>query len=68
LTGPKVAIRRIEEMASERWMRLLSEGCPSMGRKSTWADVRAEVIALGVMVAGNGDQGWLPFLITRNEY
>jgi hypothetical protein len=37
-----------------------------MGRKSTWAAVRAEVIALGVMVAGRGDWGGLLFLRTRN--
>ncbi len=38
-------------MALDRWTRLLSEGCPSMGKKSVWAAARAEVIALGVMVA-----------------
>ncbi len=44
-------------MALERQTRLLSEGCPSMGRKSAWAAARAEVIALGVMVAGWGNSG-----------
>jgi hypothetical protein len=39
-----------------------------MGRKSTWAAARAEVIALGVMVAGRGNWGGLPFLKTRNVY
>jgi hypothetical protein len=39
-----------------------------MGRKSAWAAARAEVIALGVMVAGSGVWGRLPFLKTRNEY
>jgi hypothetical protein len=42
-------------------MRLSSEGCPSMGRKSAWAAARAEVIALGVMVAGSGVPGGLTF-------
>jgi hypothetical protein len=37
-----------------------------MGRKSTRAAARAEVIALGVMVAGRGNRGGLPFLKTRN--
>ncbi len=55
-------------MASERRMRLLSEGCPSMGRKSAWAAARAEVIASGVMVEGSGIWGGLPFLKTRNIY
>jgi hypothetical protein len=48
-------------MASERWIRSSSEGCLLMGRKSAWAAARAEVIALGVMVAGSGVQGGLPF-------
>jgi hypothetical protein len=61
-------LERIGKMASERWMRLLSEGCPSMGRKSNWAAGRAEVIALGVMVAGRGNWGGLQFLKTRNIY
>jgi hypothetical protein len=39
-----------------------------MGRKSAWAAARAEVIALGVMVAGSGVRGGLPFLKTRNVY
>jgi hypothetical protein len=39
-----------------------------MGGKSAWAAVRAEVIALGVMVAGWGNQSGLPFLKTRNVY
>ncbi len=39
-----------------------------MGRKSTWAAARAEVIALGVMVAGRGNQNGLPLLKTRNVY
>ncbi len=55
-------------MASERWTILLSEGCPLMGRKSAWAAVRAEVIALGVMVVGSGIWGGLPFFKTRNIY
>jgi hypothetical protein len=55
-------------MVSERRTRLLSEGCPLMGRKSTWASVRAEVIASGVMVAGSGNWGELLFLKTRNIY
>jgi hypothetical protein len=55
-------------MASERRTRSSSEGCPSMGRKSTWNAARAEVIALGVMVAGSGVWGRLPFLKTRNVY
>jgi hypothetical protein len=55
-------------MASERQMRSLLEGCPSMGRKSAWAAARAEVIAPGVMVAGSGVQGRLLFLKTRNVY
>ncbi len=55
-------------MASERQTRLSSEGCPLMGRKSAWAAVRAEVIALGVMVAGRGNWGGLPFLKTRNIF
>jgi hypothetical protein len=55
-------------MALERRTRLLLEGCPLMGRKSTWAAARAEVIALGVMVAGWGNRGGLPFLKTRNVY
>ncbi len=33
-----------------------------MGRKSAWAAARAEVIALGVMVAGSGVWGGLPLL------
>ncbi len=37
-----------------------------MGRKSARAAARAEVIALGVMVAGRGNWGGLPFLKTRN--
>ncbi len=45
-----------------------SEGCPSMGRKRAWAAVRAEVIALGVMVAGSGVWGGMLFLKTRNVY
>ncbi len=49
-------------------MRLSLEGYPSMGRKSAWAAVRAEVIALGVKVAGWESQGGLLFLKTRNEY
>jgi hypothetical protein len=53
-------------MASERRTRLLSEGCQLMGRKSTWAAARAEVIALGVMVAESGVWGGLLFLKTRN--
>jgi hypothetical protein len=56
------------QMASERRTRSLLEGCPLMGRKSTWAAARAEVIALGVMVAGSGVRGVLPFLKTRNVY
>ncbi len=44
------------------------EGCPSMGRKSAWAAASAEVFALGVMVAGWGNRGGLPFLKTRNIY
>jgi hypothetical protein len=32
-----------------------------MGRKSAWAAARAEVIALGVMVAGSGVPGGLTF-------
>jgi hypothetical protein len=55
-------------MASERRTRLLSEGCQLMGRKSAWAAARAEEIALGIMVAGSGVQGRLPFLKTRNVY
>jgi hypothetical protein len=55
-------------MASERQTRSLSKGCPLMGRKSAWAAARAEVIALGVMVAGRGNQGGLPCLKTRNVY
>jgi hypothetical protein len=55
-------------MASERRTRLLSEGWPSMGRKSTWVAARAEVIALGVMVEGRDNRGGLPFLKTRNVY
>jgi hypothetical protein len=55
-------------MASERQRRSMLEGCPLMGRKSAWAAVRAEVIALGVMVAGSGVWGELPFLKTRNVY
>ncbi len=43
-------------------------GLSTMGRKSTWAAARAEVIALGVMVVGRGNQGGLPFLKTRNIY
>ncbi len=39
-----------------------------MGRKSAWAAVRAEVIALGVMVAGRGNRGGLLFLKTKNVY
>ncbi len=39
-----------------------------MGRKSTWAATRANVIALGIMVAGRANQGGLPFLKTRNIY
>jgi hypothetical protein len=39
-----------------------------MGRKSAWAAARAEVIALGVMVAGRGNRGGLPFLKTRSIY
>ncbi len=57
-----MALRRIGKMASERQTRLLLEGCPSMGMKSAWAAGRAEVIALGVMVAGKGNRGWLLFL------
>jgi hypothetical protein len=49
------------KMVLERRMRLLLEGCPLMGRKSAWAAARAEVIALGVMVAGWGNWGKLPF-------
>jgi hypothetical protein len=49
-------------------MRSSLEGCPSMGRKSAWAAGRAEVIALGVVVAGSGVRGGLPFLKTRNIY
>ncbi len=37
-----------------------------MGRKSAWAAARADVIALGVMVAGRGNWGRLPFLKSRN--
>ncbi len=37
-----------------------------MGRESAWAAARAEGIALGVMVAGGGNRGGLPFLKTRN--
>jgi hypothetical protein len=55
-------------MVSERWTRSILEGCPLMGRKSTWAAARAEVIALGVMVAGRGKSGRLLFLKTRNVY
>ncbi len=55
-------------MASERRARLLSEGCPSKGRESAWAASWAEVIALGVMVAGGGVRGRLLFLKTRNIY
>jgi hypothetical protein len=55
-------------MASERRTRLSLGGCPLMGRKSAWAAVRAEVIASGVMVAGSGVRGRLPFLKTRNVY
>jgi hypothetical protein len=36
-----------------------------MGRKSAWAAVRAEVIVLGVMVAGRGNWAGLPCLKTR---
>ncbi len=39
-----------------------------MGRKSAWAAARAELIALGVMVAGSDVWGGLPFLKTRNIY
>ncbi len=39
-----------------------------MGRKSTWAAARAEVIAMGVMVAGKDNWGRLPFLKTKNVY
>ncbi len=38
------------------------------GGKSAWAAVRAEVIALGVMVAGRGNWGGLLFSKTRNVY
>jgi hypothetical protein len=55
-------------MASERRTRSLSEGCPLMWRKSAWAAARAEVIALGVMIAGSGVWGGLQFLKTRNVY
>ncbi len=55
-------------MVSERWTRLSSEGCPLIGRKSAWAAARAEVIALGVMLAGSGVWGGLPFLKTRKLY
>ncbi len=55
-------------MVSERWMRSLLEGCPSMGRKSTWAAARAEVIAMEVMVAGRDNWGGFLFLKTRNVY
>jgi hypothetical protein len=39
-----------------------------MRRKSTWAAARAEVITSGVMVAGSGVWGGLPFLKIRNVY
>ncbi len=55
-------------MASERRTRSSLEGCPLMGRKSAWAAARAEVIALGAMVAERGNWGGLPFLKTRNLY
>jgi hypothetical protein len=61
-------LEKISKMASESRTRLLSEGCPSIGRKSAWAAARAEVIALGVMVAGSDVWGGLPFLKTRNLY
>ncbi len=53
---------------SERQTRLSLEGCQLMGRKSAWAAARAEVIAFGVMIAGRGNWGGLPFLKTRNVY
>ena len=55
-------------MASDRKTISLPEGCPLMRRKNAWAAARAEVIALGVMVAGSGVRGGLPFLKTRNVY
>jgi hypothetical protein len=39
-----------------------------MVRKSDWTSARAEVIALGDMVAGQGNRGGLPVLKTRNVY
>jgi hypothetical protein len=46
----------------------LPEGCPLMGRKSAWAAARAEVIALGVIVAGRGNWAELPLLKSGNTY
>jgi hypothetical protein len=62
----EVALRRIGKMVLERRTRSLLEGCPLMGKKSAWAAARAELIALGVMVAGWEIWGGLPVLRTRN--
>jgi hypothetical protein len=35
------------------------------GEEEQWADARAEVIPLGVMVAGRGNRGRLPCLKTE---
>jgi hypothetical protein len=57
-----------QDGVGETGTRLSLEDCPSMGRKSTWAAARAEVIALEVMVAGWENWGGLSFLKTRNVY